>query len=102
MKSLKDKKTIDKLFSEGEKIYTPTINAKFITGDPEVMVSAPIRLFKKAVDRNRVKRLIRESIKDKVNTNFTIALIYNLDKIESLDVIKKDIDKIFNNLKLSQ
>ena len=37
MKSLKDKKVIDRLFSEGEKIYTPTINAKFISGNPELL-----------------------------------------------------------------
>lgn len=102
MKSLKDKKTIEKIFSDGKKIYTPTINAKFISGSPEIMISVPIRLFKKAVDRNRLKRLIRESVRNKSNDKFSIALIYNSDKIESFDVIEKDVNKIFNNLKLSQ
>jgi ribonuclease P protein component len=102
MKSLKDTKTIEKIFSDGKKIYTPTINAKFILGSPEIMISVPIRLFKKAVDRNRLKRLIRESVRNKFNDKFSIALIYNSSKIESFDVIEKDVNKIFNNLKLSE
>lgn len=101
MKSLKDKKVIDRLFSEGRKIYTPTVNAKFISGEPEVMISVPIRLFKRAVDRNRLKRVIRELVRNKVNSQFSIALIYNSNKIESTELIEKDINKIFNNLKLS-
>jgi hypothetical protein len=46
MKSLKNKNIIQNLFVSGRKIYTPTINARLLPGEPEVMISVPIRLFK--------------------------------------------------------
>lgn len=98
MESLKNKKIISELFVTGKKIYTTTINAKYLTGNPEVMISVPIRLFKRAVDRNRVKRLIRESLKTKVNKGFSIALIYNSIKIEDFKTIDSDIEKIFEKI----
>jgi ribonuclease P protein component len=99
MKSLKDKNIISNLFISGRKIYTTTINAKFLPGDPEVMVSVPIRLFKRAVDRNMIKRMIREAARTKVNPGFSIALVYNSDKIEDFKTIESDVTKIFNSLK---
>ena len=99
MKSMKNKSKIDELFtSNSKKIYTPTIKARFIAGDSEVLISTPMKLFKRAVDRNRVKRLIRESLKTKTNKGFTIALIYNSTKIESLETIDGDIKKIFDKM----
>ena len=58
---------IEKLFSEGKSlqgyplkiIYVPIDNNKNVTF--QVLVSVPKRSFKKAVHRNRIKRLIRES-----------------------------------------
>jgi ribonuclease P protein component len=99
MKSLKDKNIISNLFISGRKIYTTTINAKFLPGEPEVMISVPIRLFKRAVDRNMIKRMIREVARTKVNPGFSIALVYNSDKIEDFKTIESDISKIFNSLK---
>jgi ribonuclease P protein component len=99
MKSLKDKNIISNLFISGRKIYTPTINAKFLPGEPEVMVSVPIRLFKRAVDRNAIKRMIREATRTKVNPGLSIALVYNSDKIEDFKTIESDINKIFNGFK---
>lgn len=97
MKSLTNKKVITELFVSGKKLYTPTINAKFIKGNPEVMISVPIRLFRKAVDRNRIKRIIREIVRNKTNSQYSIALIYNSNKIEDTKDIERDINKIFLN-----
>ena len=99
MKSLKNKSKINELFtSNSRSIYTPTVKARFISGDSEVLISTPIKLFKRAVDRNRIKRLIRESLKTKLNKGFTIALIYNSSKIETFEDIDKDIKKIFDRM----
>jgi ribonuclease P protein component len=99
MKSLKDKNIINDLFISGRKIYTLTINAKFLPGEPEVMVSVPIRLFKRAVDRNAIKRMIREAARTKINPGLSIALVYNSNKIEDFITIESDINKIFNSFK---
>lgn len=64
---LKSKKTIGTVFSEGKSatnfpvklIYVPLVNSK--DEKFKVGVSVPKRSFKKAVDRNLLKRLMRES-----------------------------------------
>ena len=102
MKSLKNKEVIDEIFKVGKKVSTKTIYAKFIVGEPEIVISAPMKLFKRAVDRNRIKRLVRESIKNKINNDFSIAFVYNTDKIESFSTIEKDIKIIFDKLNFSR
>ncbi len=64
---LKNKKTIDLLFSEGKSvskyplklIYAQT--APFFNTQIEAGVTVPKRNFKSAVTRNRIKRLLREA-----------------------------------------
>jgi ribonuclease P protein component len=57
---------IDELFTKGQSFYVHpfkicwTENTK-ATSNIQVLVSVPKRIYKKAVDRNRVKRLIREA-----------------------------------------
>ena len=101
MKSLKNKSKIDELFtSNSKKIYTSTIKAIFTKDvDSEVLISVPIKIFKKAVNRNKIKRLMRESIRLNMIEGFTIAFIYNSNKIEDFKTINKDIKKIFENIK---
>jgi ribonuclease P protein component len=96
MKSLKNKSKIEELFSSSaKKVNTPSVRARFIKGDGEVLISVPSKIFKRAVDRNRLKRLMRESLKDKYLDGVDLALVYNKSIIEDFDTIKKDIDKIF-------
>ncbi len=66
---LKSKILIDKLFAEGRSlnkfplklIYTPVENPEVLTH--KTGVSVPKRNFKKAVDRNYFKRLMREAFR---------------------------------------
>ncbi|HSF45060.1 MAG TPA: ribonuclease P protein component [Chitinophagaceae bacterium] len=64
---LKSRKQIDKLFSEGRYINLPPLRVGYILEDGgaqdqlQLGVGVSGRFFKKAVDRNRVKRLLRES-----------------------------------------
>lgn len=68
---LKSRKAIEALFVEGKKFALPPLRViyRFIPVDPSAMqdevikvgVSASSRNFKKAVSRNRIKRLLRES-----------------------------------------
>jgi len=68
---LKSRKTIDLLFKEGEQLrsfpFMVYLKAVELTEDVpfQVVISAPKRQFKKAHDRNRVKRLMTECFRKK-------------------------------------
>ncbi|MDW3211963.1 MAG: ribonuclease P protein component [Reichenbachiella sp.] len=63
---LSSKKLIDALFAKGASFYFYPFSVRFLLADEnatchQFMVSVSKRNFKRAVDRNRIKRLIRES-----------------------------------------
>jgi ribonuclease P protein component len=63
---LKKQRLIDELFTEGKRLSVPPISVsyRFQKGQPSVLqagVGAPKKNYKKAVDRNRIKRLLREA-----------------------------------------
>ena len=66
---LKSKKLIDKLFAEGESVKSYPLKLVYTTCDssdkPELKtgVSVPKKLVKTAVQRNRIKRLMREAFR---------------------------------------
>jgi ribonuclease P protein component len=63
-KMLKSRKEIDEVFGRGQKIKSGPLLAFVLQNNNEktrIGVSVPKRNFKKAVDRNRIKRLLRES-----------------------------------------
>jgi len=75
---LKHKKLIETLFSEGKSVTVFPLRIVFLENDHggskplQVSFSVPKRLIKRAVDRNRIKRQLRESYR--LNKNE----IYNL------------------------
>lgn len=63
---LTGKKKIEELFKEGSSFYLPAFQIRFFSGPDEqkthqVLISVPKRNFKRAVDRNLLKRRIREA-----------------------------------------
>ena len=64
---LKSKKTIDKLFSEGKSVSQNGFTLVYLTGPlnsfypAQAGFTVPKKFFKHAVDRNRMKRLMREA-----------------------------------------
>jgi ribonuclease P protein component len=61
---LKSRKSIDQLFSEGQRFSQPPIRIlyrKTSSTGLKYGVAVSSKLFKKAVDRNRVKRVLREA-----------------------------------------
>jgi len=65
---LKSRKQIDKLFAEGKSFVVNPFRVYFLVHEPRTMdnglqfgVGVSSRIFKRAVDRNRVKRLTREA-----------------------------------------
>jgi ribonuclease P protein component len=89
-----NKTEIDNLFKTGKKSYGKILKVVSVAGNGEVIISAPIKTFKRAVDRNRVKRLIREAIREVDLSNKNAFIIYNIAEIKTLQEIKEDLKKI--------
>ncbi|AXT18635.1 ribonuclease P protein component [Flavobacteriaceae bacterium AU392] len=86
---LKSKKLIDKLFSEGEfvSVYPLRLVYKSISFEDPVIaktgVSVSKRNFKTAVDRNHIKRLLREAYRlnkasyfNNITTQYAFMILY--------------------------
>ncbi|MFV0541408.1 MAG: ribonuclease P protein component [Aestuariibaculum sp.] len=105
---LKSKKLIEQLFTEGQSVsayplrlvylqttYTENIIAK--TG-----VSVSKRNIKNAVDRNRVKRLMREAYRlhkptyfNNITTQYAFMILYLGKEVPSYNLVKTKTDRLF-------
>src|SRR5215203_264370 len=87
VEKLKSRKVIEELFARGKSVHVfpIRISYKFLQIAPDektviqVGVSVSKRNFKKAVDRNRIKRLLREA--------------YRLQKHQLIEVVKEHATK---------
>ncbi|APD07170.1 ribonuclease P [Flavobacteriaceae bacterium UJ101] len=103
---LKSKKSIERLFSEGKSFVQHPIRIVYIKNETsdinQVAFSVSKRNFKLAVDRNRVKRLMREAYRlNKYDLNekgFDFILIYTSRKIKSYLLIETSIKTILEKL----
>jgi ribonuclease P protein component len=103
---LRNPKQIAQVFQVGKYIHGKYVFIKYLPNEktyPRVAISVSTKFFKQAVKRNRIKRLLRESIK-----------LFNFKKIPSFDIliitkktlvanialseIQKDINNIFGHL----
>ncbi len=89
-----NKTQIHNLFKNGKKSYGKILKVVSLPGSSEVIISAPIKTFKRAVDRNRVKRLIREAIREVDFSDKNAFIIYNIAEIKTFQEIKEDLKKI--------
>lgn len=109
------KKAITDLFSEGKSFHLYPLKVVFkvnnqngITPKSRVLISVSKKKFKLAVDRNRIKRLIREAWRQQkhiVNQHLShesisldIALIYTGHQIPDFKLIQKKINAIVKRL----
>lgn len=115
---LKSRKQIDQLFSEGKKFtitpfrifysYAPGINQNS-TFRTKLGVGVSNKNFKKAVDRNRIKRLIREAwrlqknspaailLNEKLkseNSSLHIFIIYTSKELPVLQLVKEKAELV--------
>ena len=105
---LKSKKTIEKLFSEGKSISVYPLRLVYLQTDFEdnVMtktgVSVSKRNFKNAVDRNRIKRLIREVFRlnkdqyfNNISTQYAFMILYIGDENPSFEKVSTKMKGLF-------
>lgn len=100
------KKRFDFLFSEGKSLKSHPIQAIYLSlempcfadfqvfSHSEVAFAVPKRHFKKAVDRNKIKRRMREAFrlnKRKLKGNFIIIFIYKSCSYSDYIMVEKSI-----------
>lgn len=113
---LKSKKQIDLLFSKGKRMHQPVVSLIYLRVEnespepiskPKIMVSVPKRLFKKAVDRNLLKRRMREAIRlfihseynfESTSHHYYMALMYKDTRIRDFNDIQASIDLLLRKL----
>jgi len=112
---LKSKKSIDTLFAKGDSVFAYPLKLIYKTttetDNPGLIsfgISVPKRSFKRAVDRNLLKRRIREAyrlnnhpLKNHISESqhqLSMMFIYVGKTVEPYDIIEKGMTKVLSNL----
>ena len=96
MKPLKGNKNVEVLFSSGKRVSSSFLHCVYLLNkeDSRFVVSVPKKNFSLAVDRNKIKRLLREIIrKNTVGLGINggwFLFVYSYDKILPILDIEKD------------
>lgn len=112
-KKLKSRKTIARLFVEGKSVKEFPIKMIYLPIDEntsddgtQIAFSVPKRNFKLAVDRNRIKRLLREAYRlnqyeffQEDSKKYYIMLIYMSSKMPTYEQVDYRLKKLFFKFK---
>jgi ribonuclease P protein component len=96
MRALKGNKNVGLLFSTGKRVSSSFLHCVYLLnheGDSRFVVSVPKKNFSLAVDRNKIKRLMREIIRKNsvvLEAGGWFMFIYSSDKIVPLLDIEND------------
>ena len=106
IKRLKGKSTIDFLFNSGKVIHSKRLLIKIINNAGDGIyysgVSVPKKLFKKAVDRNRIKRQMRLALVKLDNKQLfegSGILIYKSRESPLTKELINEVDSLFRSFK---
>ena len=108
---LKNKVIIDRLFAEGISLKKYPLRLIFLPLETsseavnKIAVSVPKRSFKKAVDRNKIKRLMREAyrknkylVTSNLDRPYAMMFIYTGREINSYSKIFRATQELLKNL----
>jgi ribonuclease P protein component len=91
-------KDIQKAFARGRTFFNPFFTVKFAPSPepPRFTVVVSTKVFKKAVSRNRLKRIIREYLRKNLNKfkkgNYIIMVKPKISKLSEADSLKSFLD----------
>lgn len=105
-------KLIDRLYAEGHRLMAFPFSVQWMTTEGpapcQVMIVAPKRRFRHAVDRNHVRRLTRECWRHRKatlydflqqnNTNIVLSLVYIHNEIMPYEQLGHKMDKLIEAL----
>lgn len=97
--SLKSKKEISKLFETGKSVSGGLLFSKILdSNESKFVFTVSKKRFKKAVDRNRIKRLMREVVtKEKINGK-NIAFVFIGKELPTYNEVEKSIKLILSRV----
>lgn len=107
-------KLIDTVFKAGKVVKQYPFVVHFLEVEEkldapfQITISAPKRLFRKAHDRNRIKRLMKETVRhnkmtlenhiEKSNKNLILFMVYTNKEEMPLNVLMKKNAQLFENI----
>ena len=104
---LKSKKSIEELFKKGSSFYLNPFLFKYLktsNEESQVLIAVPKKLHKKAVNRNLIKRRIREayrlnkSILSDLKSSHNLGFLYQSKDILPFQAIEKKLITLFHRL----
>ena len=106
MKPIKGNKQIEALFSSGKRCSSSFFHCISDLDDSKesgYVVSVPKKNFPRAVDRNKLKRVVREVLRKNVDVFGDIGMgkfmfIYSSNKVESFLDIEKDFKSLLKKI----
>jgi ribonuclease P protein component len=99
MNILKDKILIDAIFEKGKSFSNGVVLVKVLESEStSFLFAVSSKKFKRAVDRNRIKRLMKESVRKLPISNKTIAFVYIGEGVPTFVEIEKSVSKIISKL----
>tara|TARA_B100000886_G_scaffold220504_1_gene153245 strand:- start:318 stop:638 length:321 start_codon:yes stop_codon:yes gene_type:complete len=105
MKPLKGYKNIEVLFNSGKRVSSSFLQCVYILNkeDSRFVVSVPKKNFSFAVDRNKLKRTLREVVRKHSKEVMSFGggwfmFIYSSEKVVSFLDIEKDLKLLVKNI----
>ena len=99
---LKNKKTIDTMFASGKSVTANGVRAVYVPSETSIAgFSVSKKLHKRAVDRNRIKRLMRESYRlnrSLIKKPLAVMFIYALPSMPTQAQATEAIVRCLNRL----